>query len=104
MIVWLLLLIIINTSPSGHIDKDKCAYVYDEQHEPQEIPLYGKVKVVTCGETFKVAVVPIGEDLKVKTKQFPSSCGEWQFVDIGEDFSVRFVEIGEYFTIIFVDI
>ena len=103
MIVWLLLLIIINTSPSGHIDKDKCAYVYDEQHEPQEIPLYGKVKVVSIGETFKIRVVPIGEDIKVITKEFPSSCGEWQFIDIGEDFTVRFVEIGEDFTVRFVE-
>ena len=103
MIVWLLLLIIINTSPSGHIDKDKCAYVYDEQHEPQEIPLYGKVKVVSIGETFKIRVVSIGEDIKVITKEFPSSCGEWQFVDIGEDFTVRFVEIGEDFTVRFAE-
>ena len=108
MIVFLFLLntnqTTINTDPSGHIDKDRCVWVYDEPHEPQEIPLYGRVKIVTYGETFKVAKVPIGEDLKVKTSQIPQQCGEWQFVEMDEDFCVKFVEVGEDFTIRFVDV
>lgn len=102
-ILMIILFFLFNTTPSGHIDKDRCTYVYDEQHEPQEIPLYGRVKVVTYGETFKVAVVPIGEDLKVKTTKFPQQCGDWQFVEMDEDFSVKFVEVGEDFTIRFVE-
>ena len=94
----------INTDPSGHIDKDRCVWVYDEQHDPQEIKLYGRVKIVEFGETFKVARVPIGEDLKVKTSQIPQQCGEWQIVEMDEDFSVKFVEVGEDFTVRFVDV
>lgn len=93
-----------NTDPSGHIDKDRCVYVYDEPHQPQEIALYGRVKIVEFGETFKVARVPIGEDLKVKTTQIPQQCGEWQIVEMDEDFSVKFVEVGEDFTVRFVDV
>lgn len=102
-ILIIILFFMLKTSPYGHIDKDRCVFVYDEKHEPQEIPLYGKVKVVSIGETFKIRVVSIGEDIKVITKDLPSSCGEWQFVDIGEDFTVRFVEIGEDFTVRFAE-
>ena len=104
MIILFFLLNTINSTPSGHIDKDRCVYVYDEQHEPQEIPLYGKVKVVEYGETFKVTQVPIGEDLTVKTTKFPSQCGEWEFVEMDEDFSVKFVDVGEDFTIRFAEL
>lgn len=98
-ILMIMFLLLFNGSSRGHVDKERCVYVYDERHEPQEIPLYGKVRVVDIGETFKVRVVSIGEDLNVHVREFPNSCGEWRFVDIGEDFSVRFVDIGEDFTI-----
>ena len=100
-ILMIILSLLFNPTPLGHVDQERCTYVYDKQHEPQEIILYGKVRIVDIGETFKVRVVGIGEDLKVTLKEFPSSCGEWQFVEIGEDFSVRFVDIGEDFTIRF---
>ena len=94
----------VNTDPSGHIDKDRCVWVYDEENDPQEIKLYGRVKIVEFGETFKVARVPIGEDLKITTSQIPQQCGEWQIVEMDEDFSVKFVEVGEDFTVRFVDV
>lgn len=100
-ILMIILALLLNSSPRGHIDKEHCAYFFDERHEPQEIKLSGKVRVVDIGETFKVRVVNIGEDLTVRIKDFPYDCGEWRFVDIGEDFTIRFVEIGEDFTIRF---
>ena len=51
-----------------------------------------------------MARVPIGEDLKVTTSQIPQQCGEWQIVEMDEDFSVKFVEVGEDFTVRFVDV
>ncbi len=69
------------------------------------VPLYGKVKIVDIGETFKVRVVDIGEDIKIRESNFnETTCGVWQFVTIGEDFSIRFVTIGEDFTIRFVNL
>ncbi len=69
------------------------------------IPLYGKVKIVDIGETFKVRIVDIGEDIKICESNFnETTCGNWQFVTIGEDFSIRFVTIGEDFTIRFVNL
>ncbi len=100
-ILMIIFSLLFNLTPRGHVDQERCTYVYDEQHSPQEIKLYGKVRIVDIGETFKVRIVDISEDLKVTVKEFSSSCGEWQFVDIGEDFSVRFVDIGEDFTIRF---
>jgi len=62
--------------------------------------LFGKVRKVTYGEDFKVKAVKSSEDLSVvETEQSPDQCGEWKFVDYGEDFKVRFVEYGEDFSI-----
>jgi hypothetical protein len=66
------------------------------------IVLFGKVRVVEYGETFKVRISEF-PDLRVKKTFFPSQCGEWEFVEGGEDFTVRYVEIGEDFTIKFDD-
>lgn len=89
--------------PKGHIDKSRCVFVFDDNGGAKEVELYGRVRVVDIGETFKVRVVGIGEDIKVKMREFPSECGEWKFVDIGGDFTIRFVDIGEDFTIRFDD-
>ena len=70
----------------------------------KETPLYGKVKVVSFNATFKVKIVSYNADLEVKTVEYAADdCGEWQFVDFGEDFTVQFVDFGEDFTIKFVD-
>ena len=71
--------------------------------------LYGKVKVVDMSADFRVEVVNVGygADLWVK-KIEPGyscySCGEWQFVESGEDFTVQFVEMSGDFRITFVEI
>lgn len=66
--------------------------------------LAGKVRMVSYGEEFKVRVVSYAEDVTV-VKQFSlslqSRCGEWQFVEYGENFTVRFVEYDEDFSIRF---
>ncbi len=98
-ILMILLIALFGRSPLGTVDKERCAFVYSEPHEPQEISLTGNVRIVDIGETFRVRIVDVGEDIKVVTAEFPSQCGEWRFVDVGEDFSVRFVDIGEDFTI-----
>jgi len=64
----------------------------------KEINLYGKVRIVNTGETFKVRISDF-PDLNVLITPHPLKCGEWEFVEIGENFSIRFVEIGEDFSI-----
>lgn len=66
--------------------------------------LYGKIKVVTWGEDVKVRIVTSNEDLKVylNTNTWTDRCGEWYFVDWGEDFKIRFVDWGEDFRIRYV--
>lgn len=67
--------------------------------------LYGKVRVVDVSADFKVEIVDIGADLRVERVNIGSdSCGKWEFVDIGEDFTVEFVEIGGDFKVEFVEI
>ncbi|WP_017863266.1 hypothetical protein [Leptospira santarosai] len=64
------------------------------------VKLYGRVRVVSIGEDFRVTVVRDGEDLKVESGMInPDSCGRWQFVNIGEDFKIRYVDLDADFTI-----
>jgi hypothetical protein len=70
--------------------------------------LYGRVKVVERGyiSDFRVKVVERGyiEDFRVRIVDLaPNYCGEWQFVDCGEDFRIEFVDCGEDFRILYVD-
>lgn len=68
------------------------------------IPLHGQVRVVEAQATFDVRVVESQADLDVRlVDSFPDECGEWQFVENGEDFTVRFVDFGEDFSIRFVE-
>ena len=83
-------------SSNKPIDKEKCSC--------EGIPLYGRVKVVDAFPTFKVRVVDAFPDMNIQVIDYsPSHCGEWQFVDAGEDFSIQFVDCFEYFSIHFVD-
>ncbi|WP_296956313.1 hypothetical protein [uncultured Dialister sp.] len=70
----------------------------------KNIRLAGKVKIVDSFPDIKVRVVTSFPDLKVKTvSSFPHDIGEWQFVDYGEDFTVKFVDSFEDIRIEFVD-
>jgi hypothetical protein len=63
------------------------------------IPLYGRYRVVTFNEDFKIRETSF-PDLKVlKTTSFPNSCGKWQEVTFNEDFTVRVVTFNEDFQI-----
>lgn len=79
------------------IDKEHCSC--------ENIPLYGKVRVVKNFGDFKIRETTIGEDLRVQVVTIgPSKCGQWEFVTFGEDFTVEYVTIGEDFTVRFVTI
>ena len=68
------------------------------------IPLYGRVKVVKHPADFDVKVVKFAADIDVKKVELlPTRCGEWQFVDISPDFTIRFVDTHANFSIRYVD-
>jgi len=70
----------------------------------KDIPLKGKVKIVSAFPDFKVKIVNSFPDLKVKTViAFPDKCGEWQFVESFPDFTVQFVDAFPDFTIQFME-
>lgn len=62
--------------------------------------LGGRVKVVASNADFKVKLVNSNPDLEVKKVEFGTKkCGEWYFVEYSQDFSIQFVDQGEDFTI-----
>jgi hypothetical protein len=68
--------------------------------------LGGKVKFVEVGADFNVKVVNYFGDLNVRKVDFNSisaACGEWQVVDLGQDFTVKIVNVGEDFSIKYVN-
>jgi len=81
----------------------------NREYQPKDcqcknIELKGRVKIVNNFADFKVKIVNSFADLRVKkVKSFPNNCGEWQFVDSGEDFTIQFVESFPDFTIMYVD-
>jgi len=57
------------------------------------IELFGRVRIVERGGDVLVKMVEHFADLKVDPFAImPNSCGEWQFVERREDFTIRFVE------------
>ena len=71
------------------------------------VPLKGRVKVVKGIADFLVKVKDRGQaDLRVMkiTAGNPKNIGEWKFVTVGEDFTVRFVDHCEDFTIRYVNL
>jgi hypothetical protein len=62
------------------------------------VPLTGRVKFVTSFGDFKVREDTSFPDLNVRETNFPSACGEWQVVTIGEDFTVELVPAFEDFS------
>ena len=71
----------------------------------KNIELKGRVKIVTFGADFSVKVVESQPDLRVrKVTLSPVECGEWQFVDSGEDFTIQWVSEFPDLTIKYVDV
>lgn len=67
--------------------------------------LTGKVRIVQAFGDVKVRAVQAFEDIKVLNLSYAStfaSCGEWTFVQAGEDFTIQFVEAFEEVKIRFV--
>ncbi|HMV45046.1 MAG TPA: hypothetical protein PK079_25125 [Leptospiraceae bacterium] len=67
--------------------------------------LSGKVRIVQAFGDVKVRAVQAFEDIKVLNLSYASSlasCGEWTFVQAGEDFTIQFVEAFEDLKIRFV--
>ena len=61
--------------------------------------MFGLVRVVQIGANFKVRIINFA-DLRVEPIQYkPFRCGQWRFVQAGEDFTIEFVQAGEDFTI-----
>ena len=86
----------VRNSPSKALAKSTCMLKGKK--------LYGKVKIVKYNPTFKVKTVTYSQNLKVKkVKYSANSCGKWEFVKYGEDFSVQFVDYGEDLKIKYVD-
>lgn len=86
------------------ISPDCCFIKKDASGIMQKIPLKGKVKIVEHFADFKVQIVKNFADIKVKQVQnFPDDCGEWQYVDNFEDFSIEIVDNFPDFTITYVD-
>ncbi|MDR1544968.1 MAG: hypothetical protein LBS50_11325 [Prevotellaceae bacterium] len=102
----LLFILIISALPlfANNAQKDDRKPFNKENCTCKDIPLHGKVKVVTSFADFKVQIVSSFPDLKVKTvTAFPDHCGEWQFVENFPDFTVQFVENFPNFKIQFVE-
>ena len=87
---------IVDQNNSGPIDRENCTC--------KDIPLYGRVQVVTSFADFDVRVVTSFPDLDVEVvTSFPDRCGKWEFVNSFPDFTIRFVESFPDFTIQFVN-
>ena len=104
-IVFLLLsYIAIAEEQKNPIQSDCSCSKQESNGKIKQIPLHGKVKIVTAFADFKVQVVTAFEDIAVKkVTAFPDNCGEWQYVDSFEDYSVQFVDAFPDFTIKYVD-
>ena len=56
------------------------------------IPLHGKIKIVNCCADFKVEIVNCCADIDVEVVNCCGDrCGQWQFVNSGEDFTIEIV-------------
>ena len=65
--------------------------------------LYGKVKIVEHGQDFQVKVFTWGANLHIQIRNTTQrECGEWQFVEWGEDFTIKIVDYGQDFSIQYV--
>ncbi|MCD8072561.1 MAG: hypothetical protein LUE10_05220 [Alistipes sp.] len=83
------------TTASG-FNKSRCTY--------NDIPLYGKVKVVSSFADIQVRVVSSFPDLRVKVVgSFPDECGKWELVESFPDFTIKYVDSFSDIDIMFMD-
>ena len=66
-------------------------------------PLYGRVKVVEHFGKFKVKKVENFGDIRIRKTPYPNRCGQWNFVDSLEDFTIEYVDSLEDFRVEFVN-
>ena len=77
-------LLLAEKSISEPIDRDDCTC--------KGIPLHGKIKIVNCCADFKVEIVNCCADIDVEVVNCCGDrCGQWQFVNSGEDFTIEIV-------------
>lgn len=85
---------------NDNLNLDACAYTWEYGMMTRTENLFGPVRIVTNpNETadLDIFIAPKGDwsdfDVQfVKEKPKHWSCGVWQIVDKGEDFSIRFVK------------
>ena len=66
--------------------------------------IFGKIKFVQFGGDYKVRMVGISPNLKVKYVSYGASTqGNWQIVDFEEDYKIELVQAGEDFSVQIVD-
>ncbi|MFD1261613.1 hypothetical protein [Entomomonas asaccharolytica] len=78
------------------IDKERCTF--------NDIPLYGKVKIVDSDADITVQRVETAADIDIKLNDSPAHCGEWHFVEQQADFTIEYVPDGADIKIREVDI
>lgn len=61
--------------------------------------IYGRIKFVEFGEDYKVKIVDTGGNLKVKYTTMSTKSGQWQLVDVNQDFKIKIVDSFEDFSI-----
>ena len=72
--------------------------------QPKGCHIFGKIKFVQFGGDYKVRMVGMSPNLKVKYVSYGASTqGNWQIVDFGEDYKIELVQAGEDFSVQIVD-
>ena len=72
--------------------------------QPKGCHIFGKIKFVQFGGDYKVKMVGMSPNLKVKYVSYGASTqGNWQIVDFGEDYKIELVQAGEDFSVQIVD-
>lgn len=62
---------------------------------------FGRIQVVDSNADFKVRITKSSADLRVLQTPVAEKIGEWNFVDVSPDYTVRFVSANEDFSITF---
>ncbi len=72
--------------------------------QPKGCHIFGKIKFVQFGGDYKIRMVGMSPNLKVKYVSYGASTqGNWQIVDFGEDYKIELVQAGEDFSVQIVD-
>ena len=68
--------------------------------QPKGCHIFGKIKFVQFGGDYKIRMVGMSPNLKVKYVNYGASTqGNWQIVDYGEDYKIELVQAGEDFSV-----